>query len=474
MRSPSPPCHASALLFPLPTSPFLLPSPILLCPSHFSRPLPSPQGSGRYPSELSSRRASAAVCPALVSFCGAEKRAAAACAAPWRTSAQVAAPWTAPARAGRRPSRSAPAPPPFGPLLRPPAARGPRHPGSSSLEVFPARPPASRGRSRHLAAAPRARGRVWAFGGLGESQRRLGLKRAPVRPGDAETVQSAPAVLAGTPSHPCRSRGRGDWEAAARLAAAETEIQPPQPHLLKPDPLPLPTFSWGWEGMSEAAPLSQGPRRAARPRPRPAATPRWEGRRPQRRRADPSQRGESLPRPGPFSRRRTPGSHRHKARRVPPRRRGAPSPPPPWTLSASTDPHPLGSRRSPPGRRALRGPPRSEAQPGAVLARQPAPKMLCPPLGAPHGQPRADPQGPGLPTSGAAAEPATLDHRGALGARLFVRKRGRCCARTLPRGPGSPAAPGIGDGKPRGAREELLARPARDSEYRQGRPVQWV
>lgn len=153
-----------------------------------------------------------------------------ACAAPWRTNAQVAAPWTAPSRAGRRPSRSAPAPPPFGPLLRPPAARGPRHPGSSSLEVFPARPPASRGRSRHLAAAPRAPGRVWAFGGPGESRRRLGLKRAPVRPGDAETVQSAPAVLAGTPSHPSRSRGRGDWEAAARLAAAgKPKSSPPSP-----------------------------------------------------------------------------------------------------------------------------------------------------------------------------------------------------------------------------------------------------
>lgn len=111
-----------------------------------------------------------------------------ACAAPWRTSAQVAAPWTALGRARRHQRRSAPAPLLFGLLFRPPAPRGPRHPGSSSLVVSPARPPASRGRSRRLAAAPRARGRVWAFGGPGECPRGLGLKGAPVWPGDAETV----------------------------------------------------------------------------------------------------------------------------------------------------------------------------------------------------------------------------------------------------------------------------------------------
>ncbi|XP_038523448.1 transcription factor HES-3 isoform X1 [Canis lupus familiaris] len=80
-----------------------------------------------------------------------------------------------------------------------------------------------------------------------------------------------------------------------------------------------------------------------------STSPRWEGRRRQRRRADPSQRGESLPRPGPFSRPRTPGSHRHKASRVPPRRRGAPGPPPPRTPS-----DPLGCRGSPPPPHAAR------------------------------------------------------------------------------------------------------------------------
>ncbi|KAM5268842.1 transcription factor HES-3 isoform 2-T2 [Hipposideros larvatus] len=130
----------------------------------------SHQGSGRSPAEPSTRRASAAVCRALTSFCGAERRAAAACAAPWRTNAWSAAPWTASAPARRRPRGAAPAPRVFGPRIRPPANRGPRHPGSSSPEVFPARPPASRHRRRLLARAPRAPGRRCACGDPGEAQ----------------------------------------------------------------------------------------------------------------------------------------------------------------------------------------------------------------------------------------------------------------------------------------------------------------
>lgn len=150
--------------------------------------------------------------------------------------------------------------------------------------------------------------------------------------------------------------------------------------------------------MSRAAPLSQGPRRAALPRPRPAAAPRWEGRSRQRRRADPSQRGESLLRPGPFSGLGTPGSHRHKARRAPPRGRGASSQLPPCTLWASTDSHPdargaailraLAAAPSP-----LRGPSQSCPCPAAHSELWPRPES-CParptPCGAGFlGRPRA-------------------------------------------------------------------------------------
>ena len=166
--------HTSPLPFSFLSTSLLSSSPSVILPSFplFSRPLPSPQGSGRSPAEPSTRRASAAVCPALASFCGAERREARACTARWCTRAQAAALWTAPALARRRPRGAAPARPQFGPLLRPPADRGPRHPGASSLAVSPAPPPASRRRSRLLAASRRARGRDCACGDPGEAEMR--------------------------------------------------------------------------------------------------------------------------------------------------------------------------------------------------------------------------------------------------------------------------------------------------------------
>lgn len=111
-----------------------------------------------------------------------------ACTARWCTSAGAAAPWTAPVRAPRRPRGAAPARPQFGPLLLPPADRGPRHPGASSLAASPAPPPASRRRNRLLAASRRARGRGCACGDPGEARCGLGLNGTLVWPEDAETV----------------------------------------------------------------------------------------------------------------------------------------------------------------------------------------------------------------------------------------------------------------------------------------------
>lgn len=167
---------STTLLF---SSPLLHSAPLHVSPVRSPPPFPSLQGSGRSPAQPSTRRASAAFCRALTSFCGAERRAAAACAAPWRTNAWLAAPWTASAPARRRPRRAAPAPRWFGPLSRPPANRGPRHPGSSSPEVFPARPPASRHRRRLLARAPRAPGRRCACGDPGEAQAGLRTQGGP-------------------------------------------------------------------------------------------------------------------------------------------------------------------------------------------------------------------------------------------------------------------------------------------------------
>lgn len=182
-----------------PTSSFLLPAPILPSPPHFCRLLPTPQDSGQSPAEPNTHRVSAAACRALASSCGAERRAAAAHAAPWCPSARAAAPWTAPIPARRLPERAASALPPSGPRFRSPAARGLRHPGSSSLKGSPVRPPATRRCSQHLAVVQRARERSSACGGPGEAQCGLGHKGAPVWLGDAETVFRAPAIMAGTP-----------------------------------------------------------------------------------------------------------------------------------------------------------------------------------------------------------------------------------------------------------------------------------
>lgn len=163
---PPPPYFSPPLLY---NSPFF-PSSTLPSPSHFSYLLPSsPQVSGRFPAEPSTHPASEAVYPAFASFCGAGRRPAAACAAPWCTSARLAAPRTASARARMILPRAASAPLLFGPLTRPLAARSPGHLCSFSPEVSPARPAASRHRSRRLATAPRAPGRGCACGGPGEA-----------------------------------------------------------------------------------------------------------------------------------------------------------------------------------------------------------------------------------------------------------------------------------------------------------------
>lgn len=154
-------------------SPFFFPSSTLPYPPHFSRPLPSPQSSGPSQAEPSTRRASAAACPELGSFCGAEKRVAAAavaCAAPWRSRKRAAAPRTAPLPAPRRSRGAAPAARQSGCLIRPPTARGPHRPGFSSPPLSPSRSPGSRPRSRRLATAPRALGPGCACGGPGEAQ----------------------------------------------------------------------------------------------------------------------------------------------------------------------------------------------------------------------------------------------------------------------------------------------------------------
>lgn len=180
-----------------------LPSSTLRSHPHFSLPLPpplpSPQDSGRSPAEPSTRRASAAVCRALTSFCGSERTVAAACAAPCCTNARLAAPWTASAPAWRRPRGAAPAPQSFGPLIRPPENRDPRHPGSSSPEVSLVRPLASRHRRWRLARAPRAPGRRSACGDPGEAQAGLRTPGARIWSAGAETVLSAPMMTARTP-----------------------------------------------------------------------------------------------------------------------------------------------------------------------------------------------------------------------------------------------------------------------------------
>lgn len=173
----SPPfLFSTTLLF---SSPLPLSVPIYISPFRSPPPLPSPQDSGWSPAEPSTRRASAAVYRALTSFCGSERRVAAACAAPCCTNARLAAPWTASVPSRRRPCGAAPAPQWFGPLIRPPANRDPRHPGSSSPEVSLARPLASRHRRWRLARAPRAPGRRSACGDPGEAQAGLRTPGGP-------------------------------------------------------------------------------------------------------------------------------------------------------------------------------------------------------------------------------------------------------------------------------------------------------
>lgn len=118
-----------------------------------------------------------------------------------------------------------------------------------------------------------------------------------------------------------RARRRGEIHGttgrpgSARLGIIHPSVQP---HLLRQNPLSSPAHPpVGLGGGVSACALFPGLPEGARPRP--AAELRWEGRRQQQRRADPSQRGELLPRPGPFSQPETPRSHRHKARRAPPR-----------------------------------------------------------------------------------------------------------------------------------------------------------
>lgn len=193
------PLHTSPLPFSLLYNcPFLLPSSTLPSPPHFSGLLPSSQGSGRSPAEPSTRRASAAVCPALANFCGAERRAVAGCAAPWCTNARLTAPWTASAPARRRPRCAAPVSPSFGPLFWPPEAHGPRHLGSSSPEVSRspevplACPSASQHLSQCLATAPRALDQGCACGDPGEAQAGLRTQGGPIWSTGSETVQSVP------------------------------------------------------------------------------------------------------------------------------------------------------------------------------------------------------------------------------------------------------------------------------------------
>lgn len=89
---------------------------------------------------------------------------------------------------------------------------------------------------------------------------------------------------------------------------------------------PPPTSSGARRGRVDCAPFPGTRGWHSAPAPLSTAASRWEGRGRQRRRADPSQRGESLPRPGPFNRPRALCSHGHKARRAPPLQQEAPIP----------------------------------------------------------------------------------------------------------------------------------------------------